>query len=821
VGHDFWYAARMLGKNGGFTLVAVLTLAIGIGGNTTIFSVMDAFVLAGLRLQRPDELVVISEAMTKGSGRHRQNPTMAMYLDWKKNSRSFQDIARTDFDGFEQTVTGLGRAERASVAVCTTSLFPMLGIHASRGRTFLPEDALKGIGTTALISDSFWRRAYGADPDILGKTIVEDDVKFTIVGILPPGFSLLPWDTKVDVWEGYNPAWTPHSRWLTTIGRLKPGTTMEQAAAELNAIAHRPEQPDAAANREWKIRLETLHETIVGETRGYFSVLLGAVGFILLIACANVANLVLARGAVRRKEMAIRASLGAGRFRLIRQLLAESLLIALAGGAFGGLLAFWGVRIFQALAPFDAFRLLPIKVDWRILGFTLGISVFTAILFGLVPALRASKPDLQGPLQEGGRQSAGALRLRSQSVLLISEISLAIVLLTGAGLLFNSFLRAQNVKLGFDPRNILRAEVFLAGPKYRSNLPGDIKRVTPQGAIYFERVLERVRALPGVVSAGLSGQGRRGFRILGRPSPAAEQVPSATYNEVSGGLFDALKIPLLKGRYVNDRDTETSQWVVDINETMARRFFPNEDPIGKFIQLTILGGAAGFNVEEKQTREIVGVVGDVRYGFGRELHPIMYGSYRQFVTDYPGGEYMVHDWKTITARTQGDPLRLSTALKRAGEEVDKDQPVFNINSMEHELVESLGFERFQMRLFSAFAGIGLFLAAVGIYGVMSYLVAQRRHEIGIRVALGARHGNIVRLVMGRGLRSTLIGVAVGIAASLALTRLIADQLFGVKTTDVLTYSIVVIVLITAATTACYLPAHRAANIQPMEALRHE
>jgi putative ABC transport system permease protein len=824
---DLRFAARMLGKNPGFALVAVLTLALGIGANTAIFSLMNAFILRLLPLKDPEQLMLISEVRIKDGESRR--PTGAAYQAWAKYSRTFEQIERTGFRGDPATLTGIGRAERVSGGGCGLNFFSMVGVKPFRGRFFLPEDSPRGGETAVVITENLWQRVFGADPNVVGQTVTIAGSKQTIIGILPPGFSILPWDMHVDVWSGSSANGALQFRMSNIVGRLKPGVTKEQAQTELNAIAQGMEQ-HLDADREWSVRVQSLHEAFVGGARNFFRLLLGAVGFILLIACTNVANLLLARGAAREREIAIRASLGAGRWRLIRQLLAESVLLALLGGAVGTLLGFWGIRVLQAMAPANnVFRSLTISIDHRVLSYTIGISVLTGILFGLIPAFRAVRHDLSESLKAGGTAGSGGLRLRSQGLLLVSEVGLAMVLLVGAGLMINSFVRLRKVDLGFNPRNVLRADVFLDGPKFWHNVPGQVgymKEITPQSDFFFHDLLERLVHVPGVVSAGISHLAppgdieERTFRVIGRPAPDQGKEPQAGYNEVSAGYFRSLDVPLVRGRYVTERDMEGSPWVIDINETMARRFFPNEDPIGKLVLTKLQGGVA--SLDEDRPREIVGVVGDVRhFGFDSDVLPMMYSSYQQHGMKYPSGFYIFHTWKSITIRTAGDPMRLVAPLQKLVAEVDKDQALFRVQSIEQGLSESVSFDRFQMNLFGIFGGLGLALATVGIYGVMSYLVAQRTHEIGVRVALGAGPRDVLRMVILRGLKTTTIGLAVGIAASLALTRLIAGFLYHVKNTDPATYTLVALVLMAVALVACYVPARRATKVDPLVALRYE
>ena len=827
--HDCRYALRMLRSSPGFILVAVLTLTIGIAANTTIFSFMNAMLLRPLRLRDPNRLVMIQEMNVKGRGG--RTPTMGAFWVWENNSHTLQDIALAGLFGDPTTISGMGHAERVSSSICGINYFDMLGVKPLRGRTFLPEDSKSQISTTVVISESLWRRTFAADPNILGQKLTAGGAQVTIIGIIPSGFSVFPWKSDIDMWYAFNPGGLSTIRWLWPMGRLKPGVTLEQAQAELNALA-RAMDPHADADADWSVQLRPLNKEFVEGTQPYFLMLLGAVAFVLLIACANVANLLLARGAVRQREFAIRASLGAGRWRLIRQLLTESLLLGLLGGGLGVLAALAGMRGLAALAPFDEIRTLTLTVDWRVLIFTLGLSVLAAVLFGLVPALRLARIELHEALKEGGWQSGGGPRL-SQDFLVASEVALGVVLLIGAGLMMNSFIRMQKVDLGFDPAHVLRAELFLDGPRFWHNTPGrepgTVKTVTTEGDAFYQRALERIEAIPGVMSAGIShmappgGSEPRIFKVIGRPAVPAEHAPQALYNEVSPGFFSSLKIPLVRGRYLSEHDTEDSPWAVCINESMARQYFPHEDPIGKSVQTTLdVPGAGVPTLEEKQPREIVGIVRDVRqFGAWSGHQPMMYGAVRQHDSDYPGGFYVYHLWKSFTIRAAGDPRGLIAPLKKAIADVDRDQALFNVMTEEEALAGVVAFPRFQMNLFSLFGGIALLLAAVGIYGVTAYLVAQRTHEFGIRIALGARPDEVLRLVILRELRVILLGVVAGIVGALALTRLIVAVLYGVKSTDPMTYSLATVVLVIVALLACYVPARRATKVDPLVALRQE
>ena len=817
---DLRYAARMLAKNPGFTAVAAITLALGIGANTTMFSALNALVLRPLPLEDPDRLVMITEAMEKGPGRTLgRRPTVASSTEWKQLTRTFATIERGELSGGPATLAGIGRAERVSQAACTPGFLAMLGARPILGRTFVTGDVQGGRAVATVISAELWRRSFDADPEILGKTVAIEGFPYTIVGVLPPGFSVTPWDARVDLWLSTDPSRNSGTRWMPVMGRLKPGVTAEQAAAELTGFA----QGRPGWEPGWTVQLEDLHGALVHNRSPFFTLPFFAVGCVLLIACVNVANLLLARGAARGKEMAVRASLGAGRWRLVRQLLVETVLLSLVGGVLGVFVGMFGTRLYRAFAPSEAIRYLPMTVDFRVLGFTLGLALLTGILFGLMPAIRASRPDLHGTLKEGA-PGAGASSQRSQNVLQVIETALAVMLLVEAALLVQDFLRLRNTELGYNPRRVLRADVLLAGPKYLEVPGGLMKNVTPHGDWFFQQAMERIGAIPGAVAVGTSHLAppddvqMRSFRVIGRSEPPAH----ARFNEVGGAFFQALGIPLLRGRYVNDRDDVGTPWVMNVNQTFVKRYFPNEDPIGKMVRITLLGLATNVNVEEERPRQIIGVVGDVaHFGPGPAYEPVMYASSRQHLTTYPGGLYIGHLWKSITVRTAGDPLSVAAAVQKAVAEVDKDQAVFGIQTLEQGLADRMRGPAFPMRLFATFAAVALILAAVGIYGVTAYLVAGRTHEIGVRVALGACGGDVIRMVIGRGLLVTSLGLVVGIVGSMLLTMVTGRFMFGIRAAPPLTYGLVSLVLLAVALAACWLPARRALTIDPLMALRHE
>jgi predicted permease len=826
---DLRYGIRMSFRNPGLATVALLSLGLGIGANTTLFSVLNTILLRPFPVKEPHRLAMLYETNLQGRGR--RSLTFAAIQELKKQSRVFEDIALTSLGGGEKSATfssAEGAAKTSDIAV-SVNFFSVVGVAPALGRSFVQEDSVAESGSAIILSHEFWQRHFGGDGNIIGQVVSVEGRKKTIVGVMPPGFWLFPWDKDTDVWAVFNPAKFPNTRWQQKIGRLKAGVTIEQAQAEMDTLFRGIAEQQPKVYKGWGIRVEPLHEWAVGGYRNTLYLLLGAVGFVLLIACANVANLLLARASARQKEIAVRASLGAGRFRLVRQLLTESMGLALLGGLLGILVALWGIDLFAALAPQWFARASEISIDTTVLGFTLGLSLLTGLLFGLAPALQSSRPDLNEALKEAGGRSAAGSRGRGRSALVVSEIALALVLLMGAGLMINSFIRLQAVDLGFDGENVLKAEILLAGSKYwtqlKGDVRGDIKRVTPEADLFFQELLQRVRRLPGVVSASMGSLNRMlpmRFRIAGESPESGDQQRAVPYAEVSPEFFRTMGIPLLKGRALSDRDVEGSPWVVVISESFAKRFFPNEDPIGKLLYLTVRGRGFTPDLDENHPREIVGLVRDVRYWGPRGNPPfVIYGSYLQHPWDYPGGTYSYHHWKKLVIRTATDPMSLAPALQRVVAELDKDQVVFDVMTMDQMVSEFVAPQRFWMRLFGIFAGLAVFLAVVGIYGVMSYSVSRRTHEIGVRMAMGAQRRDVLKLILGHGLKLALIGVVIGVAGSFALTRLIEGFLYDVKPTDPVTFIAVSLVLTAVALAASYIPARRATQIDPMAALRHE
>jgi len=826
---DLRFSSRMLLKSPGFATVAVLSLALGIGANSTMFSVLNALVYRPLPYKNPDQLMMIWETDQKQPGFRRPAPLLNV-LDWKEQNHVFEDIGLTTGDASPRTLSGLGEAERILAQGASANFFGLLGVKPALGRVFLTEE-VRGRAQTVVISDLFWKRRFNRNPNALGKTFDDEGTMCTTVGVMPPGFEPFYGD-RIDIWEPMDPASTTHSKredhYLMAIGRLKPGVTLRQAQLEMDVIARRLERAYPAVNKGVGVKVLPLHAALFGWAPRMLAPLLGVVGFVLLIACANVANLLLARTQTRRKEFVVRASLGAGRARLIRQLLVESGLLALVGGSLGVLLAVWGIKLFRQLAgefPYAD----SVSIDGRVLLFTLAASLLSGILFGLAPALHGSSPDLNSALKEGERRTATGSRGITRKLLVISEVALALVLLVGAGLMINSMVRLQHVDPGFNPTKVLTMETFLSESGYVEHVPGGVlKNVSPQATTFYQQLLQRIENLPGVESVGMIGQlptrweEPRTFVILGHPVPEPDKRPEAGYNEVSPSFFHTMQIPLKKGRFLNERDTASAPWAVIINEAMARRYFPNEDPIGQLLRLRF----EPYAVEESQPRVIVGIMGDVKHGgLDSDAPAGMYVSYLQQPSQYPGGRVVGHLRHDLVIRTgsgvTGSGANFVASVKRIVAELDKDQPVTDIMTTDEVLSRSISGQRFYMQLLGIVGGLALLLAAVGIYGVMSYSVTERTHEIGIRVALGARRTDVLRLVVNLGLKLTLIGVAAGVLVALGLTRLITGFLFGVKATDPLTYALISSLLVGVAVLACYLPARRATKVDPMVALRYE
>jgi predicted permease len=811
---DVLHAARTLRKSPGFLAVVVLSLALGIGANSTIFSVINAVMLRRLPYEQPERLMAIWQTVPGQPG-ERQAPPIAETVDWKKQNDVFEDIALTSFTE-SGPVSGMGEAEQAQVQNVSPNYFALLGAKPLIGRRFLTSE-IQDTTQTIVISNAFWKRRFNSDPRVLGRTLNVSGVASTIVGVMPPGFGSF-YGERLDLWQPVNPESARYSErqdhWLMAIGRLKPHVSRTQAQGAMDVIAHRLGQAYPATNKGVGAKVIPLHESLDAGTGRYLYPLLGAVVFVLLIACANATNLMQSRAETHRKEYALRASLGAGRGRLIQQLLVESGMLGLAAGALGVGVTAVGIQLFRALAG-EFQNSARIAINGRVLLFTLAISLFTAMLAGLAPAFQSSNPHLNVVLREGERRTAGSRGL-TRYVLAVSEVSMAMVLLVGAGLMINSLLRLHRVAPGFDPSNLMTFDFYLPeGGRYVERLPGgDMERTRPTVSAFYRQLLDRVNALPGVEAAGyLSGNGQT-FSVLGRPLPP-DKRPRMVYDVVSPGFFHALKVPLKRGRYLNDTDAQSAPWAAVISETFARRYFPDEDPIGQQLLIRIA------DTDDKQPRRIVGVVGDIKFQLGeRRPRPgDVYASFLQQGTDFRGGNILLQLAHTLIVRSRAGGL--TAAVKKAVAEVDPEQPVNGIETMDQILAESTGDSRFYARLLEVFATLALLLAAMGIYGSMSYFVSERTHEIGIRMALGARRNSVLAMVAKLGLKLVGIGVAIGVILALGLTRVISEFLFGVTATDPATFCLVAAGLTAIALLACYVPARRATKVDPMVALRHE
>ena len=799
--NDLRHGARLLLRSPGFTLVAVAALAIGIGANTAIFSVVNTLLLRPLPYERPDDLAVIWE---HNIPRDRKNNVVSPgnFLHWREMQRTFVDLAAVA-GPFDVTLTGSGEPEQIRVQYTSASFFPLLGVGPSLGRPYTVDEDRPG-AFVAVISDRLWRRRFNADASIVGRAITLQGNAITVLGVMPPGFSYLR--KTVDIWMpiGFDAqARTPRGRWLSGLGRLKPGVSFEQAQQDMTRVHAELTRLFPAFNTGWTARVVPVREELTGPVRPALFVLLGAVAFVLLIACANVANLLLARATGRHRELAVRAALGAGRGRLIRQLLAESVVLAVAGGAAGLLLGWWALRLLRAVVAeqLPIQRLEMVGIDGWVLAFTAGASLVSGVVFGLVPALTASGKVLSDALKEGGRAGTAGRSARARNTFVVVEVALALILLAGAGLLIRSFAQLMSVDPGFDTDRTITMRVSLPGSRYREGAD----RVQ-----FFRRLFDRISTLPGIDAAGanssipLTGPGAAtGFEIVGRPKPAPGQGPVLDVRVVTREYFKALGIPLLKGRLFNEDDPADSLNRIIVNQALAEKYFPGEDPIGRKIRVAW---------NDERDDEIIGVVGDVRHASLHEQARAMnYWPYARF--SYPG--------MTIALRTAGDPRPAAAAVTAIVRELDPELAVADVQTMGEIVSESVTERRLTMTMLAIFAAAALLLAAVGIYGVIAYSVSQRTQEIGIRMALGARQRDVLRMVVGHAMTLTAAGIAIGAVGGLLLTRLMGELLFNVRPADPVTFAAVTALLAGVAAVASYLPGRRAALVDPVVALRAE
>jgi len=798
---DLRYAIRSLLKHKTFTAIAVGTLALGIGANTAIFSLVNAVLMRPLPYPESERLVMVYEDAS-AIGFPFSDPAPGTFSDWRKQQSTFDDLAALDPRNFH--ITGDGEPEKVTASAITANLFPLLGVQPARGRNFTAAEDQPGANKVAIISNALWQRRYGADPSLLNRDILLNGEKHTVVGIMPKDFQFL---------ASYTAIWTPagfdaqtladhDNHYLTVVGRLKKGVTLAQARADIKTITDRivSEHPEEMANSGSNVL--SLRDLLAGKVRRPLILLFVAVGLVLLIACANVGNLLLLRAAARRREIAVRMALGAKRLRIIRQLLTESVLLSGIGGALGLLVAVWSFALLKQLIPGGLSLTTNLKLNWPVLGYALLLSLVTGIVFGLAPAFQASRVDLNHALKLGGRGSFSNSRLRAAFI--VGQMALALVLTVGAALLMQTVFRMRSQYSNLRPEHLLTVRTSLAEYRYGE---------AHQRVAFYDQVLERVKTLPGVTAAGYTTSvplqwkgGANGFTIEGRvPQPGVAY--NGIHRQISAGYFQTMGVPLVRGRDFEETDDGRAMPVVIINETMARQYWSGEEVVGKRLKL---------GVNKAPWVTVVGVVADVRQmGMDVPVKAEMYFPYRQIKT---------HFWfapRDLVLRTTSDPLGVSAGVREVIHQIDPDQPVSNIASMNDLLVEETGPRRLGMVLLSAFAGLALLLASLGIYGVLSYFVAQQTPEIGVRMALGAPRRNILRLVLKKGLIWTVLGVGIGVGVALALTRFMASLLFEVSASDPLTFAIVPVVLIVVALLACYLPARRATKVDPLVALRYE
>ena len=800
---DVRYGLRAMRRNPGFTAVAVIALALGIGANSAIFTAVNAILLRPLGYRDPDRLVVILN-----HGRGPEAP--ANFVDWKAQSRSFENMGAADYR--TPDLTGTDHPEKVWGLRMTSDVFPLLGVAPALGRVFEASEDQPGRELEVVLSYSLWQRQFAGDKNILGRQMQLDNKTYTIIGVMPAGFKFAPfWATHAELWAplALGPrAFKRGGNSLRIFARLAPGVTLDQARAEFAGITARLEQQYPGTNRGHLI--VPLKEKVVGNIRPALLTLLCAVGFVLLIACANVAHILLARAAALTHEVAVRAALGAGRGRLIRQFLTESLMLALLGGAFGLLLAYWGVRAMIRFGPAAIPRLDTLTLDWRVVAVTFGAALVTGVLFGLAPAFQASRFDPAESLKEGGRSGDGAVRQRTRSLLVVTEFALALMLLIGAGLMLRSFTALQAIDPGFQPDHLLTMIISIGGSQDAS--------AAGRAPDFYQRTLERVRAVPGVESAGMTNHlpitgdlWGWPFWIEGRPLPHPGEERNAAYRLALPGYLETMQIPILRGRAITASDTAAGAGVVVINEYFAQRDWPGEDAIGK--RITLNNPATATTPPRWLT--VVGITKNtVRSDWAEPPD-------EEFFLPYLQNSTAVGHYLTLVVRTPGDPAALTSTVESAIWDIDRNVTISEVQTMDAAVALATAEPRFNMALLLAFAIVAMVLSAVGIYGVMSYAVARRRREIGIRLALGARPGEILRLITGQGMALALAGTVAGIAGAFALTRLMTKLLYGVAPADPVTFVLVPLVLSATALAACLIPALRAARISPMSALRYE
>jgi len=828
---DLRYGMRMLRKRPGFTFVAIITLALGIGANTAIFSVVDAVLLRPLPYPQAERLVFLWSTMI-GQGVPTSGSALPDYREWRDRNDSLEGLGGFYYGDFNLSSSG-SEPERVQGAYITSNLFDVLKVSPAVGRLLTPDEDQYGRHRVVLLSYGLWQRRFGGDPGVISREIKIGGAGYTVVGVMPKGLPFFDNLPEVELWTpiAFAPGDnfdTRNNHFVNLVGRLKPGVTAQQAQDEMSVIAHQIEEA-YPENQGIGALIVPVQEQLTGDSRAALWVLLGAVAFVLLVACVNVANLMLARAAAREREMAIRASLGASRARIVRQMVIECLPFSLTGAGLGVLLALWGIDLLSALLPNSLPRYNQISVNGRVLGFTLAVALFTVLLAGLLPALQTVKVDVQAALNEGGRSGAGGSRQgRLRRLLVIVEVALALVLLVGAGLMVRSFIKLRQVDVGFNARNVLTMRISLPDAKYPVPTSANDPR-NPPGLVFYDQLLARVQALPGVNAASVStvlplGAGSEWGKLLsieGRPAPSSiDQVPGVRFALISSDYFRTLGIGVHQGRSFTAQDDENAPPVAIINETLAHRFFADQDPVGKTIWMgppdNLLPPEARTPENRPLRRLIVGVVADVKGGsLNQPPFSYVYAPLHQYRREGYGNTLR------LAVQTEGQPEAFAGPIREQVQALDADQPVSNVRNINELVNRVLSEAKFSMLLLGLFAGVGLVLAAVGIYGVMSYAVTQRTHEIGVRMALGAGRGDVLRMVIRQGMLLATVGVAVGVVGAWILTRWMASMLFGTSATDLLTFALIALLLMLVALLACWIPARRATRVDPMVALRYE
>jgi putative ABC transport system permease protein len=803
---DIRYAIRLCLRTPGFTAIAVLALALGIGANTAIFTIVNAVLLEPLPFRDPSQLVVMWETNARRPGRP-NTLAPANFIRWRERATAFQQMA--PFYDYRVNLTGSGEAEELIGMDVTPDFFRALGVSPLVGRAFADDEGAPGRDALVVLSHGLWQRRFAGDPDVVGRTLQINGRSVTVIGVMPPEMRLFlkRWSLTgkpAELWMPFafsEASRQPRGRYMSAIARLKPDVGIAGAQAQLDTIAAGLAQEFPEFDTGWGALLVPMHRELSGDLRPALLVLTGAVGFVLLIACANVANLLLARGATRQREIAIRSALGAGRIRVIRQLLTESLVLCVLGGGLGLLVAQWGLALLLSISPVSLADLGPVQLSYPVLGFTAAVSLATAIVCGFAPAFEGSRGSVQDALKDGARQIGASVRHRRiRQSFVVGEIALAVVLLVGAGLMIRSFGSLRGVNPGFDARNVLTGRVTVPTRRY----PDEAKRIE-----FFANLVARLAAIPGVESAGavsylpLAGAGSAtNFTIVGQPAPLPGQGLSTDVSVCDNGYFKTLKVPLLRGRLFTEREMHEKSNVVIINEALAKRFFPNDDPIGKSLVIAM--------TDPNVPTEIVGIVGNVKFSdLATEAHPTTYWPHPQ----------LAYSAMTLTLRTTADPAPFAPLIEREVHALDRDQPIADVRTMDQWVARTLSQAKFSSTLLTTFAGLALALAAIGIYGVMSYSVSQRTSEIGIRLALGAEARDILGMVVGSAARLAAVGLVIGVVLSLALSRTMTSLLYETAGTDPLTFTAVVVVLGAVAIAASYFPARRASRVPPVEALR--